>query len=367
MIVISILKSPENRANMQQRLLCAMVMIDMTSYLMWIFADVLMPKDASSFLFKTYGSKNTCSAQGFILQFNISSMIYNAILSFYYLLVIKYSWKPANLLKLEKWMHLFPIAFGLITASITLGLNSFHAASWNCWIAAPPEEKTKKYHLVSWLRMGEFYIPLWICILISLINMFRVYLHVKKGEKKVLRWQSHRGNSYQRYRHTKAVATQGLLYFAAFIFAWTFPTIVRLYEFQSKGARAPQWLYLVAATMIPCQGTFNAMIYFRLRFKKMRMRNPDKKIVLLMIQIVLATFCPCCHGDGAHRRPSTINQDIEPNISSFNKGSPRIRNHFATVLHRLRRKEKSNALKSEEKGMCTKSGHHFPSPTIIRT
>jgi len=363
-IVASILKSSENRANMQQRLLCAMVTVDMTANITWILSNIMMPKKSDSIFLWTYGSQASCTLQGFILQFNISSMFYNAALSIYYLLVIKYQWKHARLQKVEKWMHIIPLSVGLLSAIIALCLGVYNPAGWNCWIAPNPDGS--KASLATMLRFVMFYLPLWVCIAFSLLNMFRMYLHVKKEEKKSAKWKTYRGSKFKKFKHTQAVAKQGQLYFLAFIFPWAFPTIYRIYLIKEN---PPDWVLVVAATMIPCQGIFNTFVYFRLRFNKMRERNPDKSAFWVILQIVVSTICPGCTCQGSTckgsicqgstdqaRNTSGISLDVEPSLNQSIRAVPStLRTTFKSIVTR---RSGANARfsdnKAEIKGKPTK-------------
>lgn len=71
------------------------------------------------------GTTGTCSAQGFFLQFSVAVPIYNAMLSLYYVLVIKYRFKDEVLRRrVEPTMHAvaFTWAFGTAFYSAITGL-----------------------------------------------------------------------------------------------------------------------------------------------------------------------------------------------------------------------------------------------------
>ena len=279
MIISSVLRSKINRGNMQQRLLCAMSCFDLSISTVWLLTNLFIPEDYSKYPW-TVGNDASCKAQGFIVQLcSISSILYNATLSLYYLLVVKFNWKQRDLEKIEKWMHICPIMVGLTTAIASLVLDVYHPANWHCWINDAA------------LQWAFFYAILWTSIILASLNMFAVYLHVRKNEQKSSKWgwkeaknaldtrEGSRRNFDRKKRITRLkmsakVATQGQLYISTFIITCTFPTIVR--ATQLFGGIPPSWLLVCAATTVPSQGFLNAIVYFRLRFNKCTADNPNK-------------------------------------------------------------------------------------------
>ena len=71
------------------------------------------------------GSTATCSMQGYFLTLGVAIPIYNAMLSLYYVLIIKYKYSEDTLRRwIEPAMHLiaFVFAFGTATYSAFTGL-----------------------------------------------------------------------------------------------------------------------------------------------------------------------------------------------------------------------------------------------------
>ena len=303
MISSSVFRSKINPGNMQQRLLCAMSCFDVSISIVWLLTNLFIPEDYSKYPW-TVGNDASCKAQGFIVQFcSISSILYNATLSLYYLLVVKFNWKQRDLEKIEKWMHICPIVFGLATAIASLVLDVFHPANWDCWIA--PLKDDDKYVVVRALQWAFFFGILWTSIILSSLNMFAVYLHVRNIETKSSRWRlqgvvnvnvktpgalTGRATNREEMRYVNrlkrsaSVATQGKLYISAFVITWAFPTIAR--ATQLFGGESPLWLIVCAGTMVPSQGFLNAIVYFRLRFNKCAAGNPNKSKLWVMKEII---------------------------------------------------------------------------------
>ena len=77
-----------------------------------------MPDDTPNVYYAS-GNQQTCTMQGFFIQFALIVPIYNAITALYYLVVIHYGLNSRNISeKYEKWMHIFPFVVALSFAIV---------------------------------------------------------------------------------------------------------------------------------------------------------------------------------------------------------------------------------------------------------
>jgi len=309
MIISQVLQSKPNRNHTQQRLVCVMSIIDLTVSTAWFLTPFFVTQDMDQFLW-SIGNRSTCSLQGFIVQFSISGVLYNASLSLYYLLVIKYGFQQRDIIIIEKYMHAFALLFGITTATTALALNLYEDANWDCWIS--PTKQTFQWTF--------FFAPLWIAIIFVVTCMLNIFLHVRSVERSSIQWSQVSGRVV-RLTKTRAVAQQGALYVGAFFVTWLFPTIARLVKL--SGTEPPEWLVALSGSFIPIQGFFNAMVYFRLRFRNCSRAHPQRSSVWVVRRIMKRALCGCCvcccsdtHG---HTVPDGL--DIEPNSSSQNRAS----------------------------------------------
>lgn len=342
MIISQFSVSKTNRQNMQQRLVFAMSCIDLMVSIVWFSTNLFLPVYMDTNYPLKLGNSTTCTIQGFLVQTSIASPLYNFILSSYYLLVVKYQWSDMRLKKLEKYMHIVPISFGVITAVIVLCLDMYNPASWDCWIAPDininnEENFDSREGLARILQWTFFLGPLWISMIVSSLFMLSIYLHVRKIEKRTLKWlfpsaktmnsfrktmglrastdaasnnkKSKKKTAPKKMIQTRAVAQQGRLYVISFLVCWLFPTISRLLEL--CGETIPIELIILSGTVIPCQGFFNAIVYFRMRYKKCRKNYPDKSSIWLVLRIVRLTLCPCCEVD---RHNTHDGNDVEYDV-----------------------------------------------------
>lgn len=275
LIISQVIRNDKNRRQMQQRIVAGMSGFDLMVSTVWFFTNFFVPqtmKRSQGFPF-AFGNRASCDAQGFLVQVSIASVLYNASLSLYYLLALKYLWRDVRFRSIEKYFHLFPILFGLITAIIAVSMGLIGNADWDCWIS-PIEnsrdtpDSAKLARIFQWVF---FFGPLWISMSFAFFNMFQVYHFVKNLE---LRASTYR-NSQEQTLHYKNLAKQNQLYAIAFLCTWLFPTIARL--IQVSGGKVPVWLVVLSGTFIPLQGFFNSLVYFSTKFHNIRQAYKQKR------------------------------------------------------------------------------------------
>jgi hypothetical protein len=171
LIIYTIVRNENRRSRTYHRLLFGISCCDVSASLWLALSTWPVPK--SSGLLWAVGNDTSCHVQGFFTQFGIASSFYNASLSVYYLLVIRYGWKEHQLRKVEPLLHLFPLLWATVTAIAGLIKRVFGNASLWCWVAA--ENKV--------FRWAAFYGPLWLMIGIVTVNTTLIYVHVRKIER----------------------------------------------------------------------------------------------------------------------------------------------------------------------------------------
>jgi hypothetical protein len=168
-IVVEILTVPEKRANVYNRLLCAMSINDVILS-SWYFSSTWPIPEGTDGVYMAIGNERSCVVQGFFLQwFGISPPICkfrrskwgmqllnltaavltpsivirffvdNACLAIYYVVVVKYAISEETLRRfVEPPMHLFVLSFGLCTGLTGIFLDLYNNANLWCWIAPYP-------------------------------------------------------------------------------------------------------------------------------------------------------------------------------------------------------------------------------------
>ena len=177
LIIHTIVRNENRRSRTYHRLLFGISCCDISASLWLALSTWPIPKSSGALW--AVGTDLSCNIQGFFTQFGIASSFYNASLSIYYILVIRYGWKEHQLRKLEPLLHSFPLLWATVTAMAGLMNGVFGNASLWCWVAA--ENKV--------FRWAAFYGPLWFMILIVTVNTILIYVHVRKIEKAATKYK----------------------------------------------------------------------------------------------------------------------------------------------------------------------------------
>jgi hypothetical protein len=223
--VIRIRNSKSYPLSTRHRLLCGMSVCDIISSLALFLTSWPVPKETPR-VFWNVGTKETCAAQGFFMQLSIGTVIYNACLALYYLLVIRYGWKDEYIAKrVEPWMHFIALAFTLCTGAAGLALDLFHPIGCICTITPYPSFCTQSYENKgptncirgdnAHLYLVAFRFAPACCVMVWLaVSMFLVYWKIRTIESGSSHFQGQPGRMQQRF------ALQALMYVGAMFIAW---------------------------------------------------------------------------------------------------------------------------------------------------
>jgi len=294
LIIFEVLRDKVKRNKVYHRLLLAMSISDLNTSFWYTLSTWPIPSETSN-VYAPLGTRGSCVAQGFFVQLGIATPIFNAMLSIYYLLIIRYGWKEKDIKKVEKVFYFIPIVFALVTAFSALGLELLNNANLWCWIAPYPLSCKGSYRNNgindcergnnAWIfRWAFFYAPLWFIIIISMIAMFLTYFSVRKTELQSVKWtKSIKLQKAQALRHSKQVLKQAFFYLMAFYFSWLAATLTRLIQTINGKSYFP--LILLFAITTPLQGGFNFIVYIRPKYLKYRKEHPDS---------ICAVMCKIC-------------------------------------------------------------------------
>ena len=123
------------------RLLLGMSCCDVIFSITLILSGFLMPKEASQRVWAT-GNDASCSFLGFLLQFSYSTLLYNMMLSFYFVLTARFGVKnDVFSRRIEPMMHITCLGFPLATAiaGVAMGIYNEMELGQGCWINDYPE------------------------------------------------------------------------------------------------------------------------------------------------------------------------------------------------------------------------------------
>jgi hypothetical protein len=193
LILLLILRTDGSKRNTYHRLILGLSLADLSSSIAWFMTTwpVVAGTPGS---YGAVGTQETCSAQGFFTQFSIVTVMYNASLAVYYVLVIVKGWKDADIAKIEPYFHLHALSWGFGTSIASLALGLFNPKGWDCWISPAPSgckeswenggvttcERGDNASLYQW---AFFYAPLWAAILLVTVAMVRYHCNSIKEEQ----------------------------------------------------------------------------------------------------------------------------------------------------------------------------------------
>ena len=125
------------------RLLIGMSCTDIVFSISYALNAFLLPRETSHRVW-AIGNDTTCSALGFFTQFSLSTMLFNGMLSFYFLLTGRYGYKNheiAHRWYLEPMMHVISLGYPLITAGVGSVLGVYHELEigLGCWVKDFPQ------------------------------------------------------------------------------------------------------------------------------------------------------------------------------------------------------------------------------------
>lgn len=310
LIISQVTRNKRNRSQLQQQIVLGMSVSDIVFSTAYLFpAEVLQD-------FEDGSHRRACSAQGFLLQFGIVSVLCNGTLALYYFLVIKLQYTDRQLDKLKPWIHILPILFGLGTALAALFLELYNPVGWNCWISSSPDgcqqtvgangrepdcirgDNARIYQLVF------FHGPLWLVLLFAIASMSAVYIFVLRQERRSARWRA----ATIGMKQSQLVLCQSMFYIGAFLTTWILPSASIIMRWIT-GSRPPTWLVILTACFTPIQGALNCAVYFRPRY--LRIKKESGAPAHVVSWNIVKTALGCCDCSGLHcpalRRGSDTN------------------------------------------------------------
>ena len=141
-IIFIALKSRRSKAwTPYNRLLLGMSVCDIIFSITLGLSIVLLPNELSSSSYSkrlfAFGNDASCNAMGFLIQFSYSAILYNAMLSFYFLLTARFGFKNDQIAKrIEPVMHAICVGFPTVTAWAGLFMDAYSESGMAqvCWV-----------------------------------------------------------------------------------------------------------------------------------------------------------------------------------------------------------------------------------------
>jgi hypothetical protein len=309
-----------------QRLLFALSFCDIISTIAWLSQPYLEASGAINSYVWSFGNDATCTALGFLTQFTITSHLYSAALSIYFLLSIRFGVREATFAKkYERWMHVVIILFGLGTSisGVVTGMFYLSHVGPGCWVSHPPEGNICENdscgaEKMAWIFAG---IPTVLVLVCIAVNNLLLYCHVRatvmQGQKRALESEkrlsiynqsesqilgndesaqnissgrttnnsSGRGSVLQssdkQWKRVRDVGTQSFLYVGAYLLCFSWSIAKQTLDGQGFDKIPGSGAYflpllLLQSIFLPAQGLFNALIFFRPKYNQSRTMYPNE-------------------------------------------------------------------------------------------
>lgn len=122
--------------NPYHRLLLGMSVCDIIFSITLGLNIFLLPRETSQRIW-VMGNHATCSAMGFFIQISYSALLYNAMLSFYFLLTARFGLKNDQISRrIEPIMHAICLGYPTITAWTGLFMDAYSESGMalGCWV-----------------------------------------------------------------------------------------------------------------------------------------------------------------------------------------------------------------------------------------
>lgn len=262
-----------------KRILFALSVADIVTSVSFAFQPFLVPQATSQRVW-AIGNDATCTALGAFAQLSMSSIWYNGMLSYYFLLTIRFGVKENTFAKrYEPAMHALATGWPLVTSIVGAVLGFYHETELGagCWISDYPDgclDDTGecKSPLIAWGFSG-----IWVAfMLVSIVvNNIIIYRYVRR-----LLMQSMQSsmNRVAQNKRIKEVATQATLYVLAFTCTFIWTVVLRIMEglrFDAEDEAQLFPLLIVQNIMVPSTGVFNLIVYLWPRYKRVRASHTD--------------------------------------------------------------------------------------------
>lgn len=235
-LIVGVLRDERKRKKAIGEIIVFLSVFDIIGSIGYAFTSLPTPKE--DYIYGAQGSKASCTAQGFFIQIGTVALYANVSIAFYYLMIIKYSWREERLKKSWVYPALFavPLFIGFVFAFA--GIPYYD-------------------NVVLWCNNSQNYwseIPVILGIAVATIVMINLCWFVYKSERASRRFRRHNAGERQSLSH--AFFLQALVYLCSFYLTW--PPYLALQLMIARGQAFSHYgFYLYASTAVTLQGFWN--------------------------------------------------------------------------------------------------------------
>jgi len=338
--IIRNLRRDSSTTTPYDRIILGLSTCDVISSLTYALGPFLLPRETSKRVW-AFGSRSTCTYLGFFFQLACFWAIwYNCLLSFYYLLTVRFKVRKKDFRKkYELIMHLSGAIFFPVTAATGFfgGWYSEERYTMTCWIGTVPRGCSDQD---CWGGVIVAYvfgaIPYTTTLLSVVINNVVVYTFVRrllltspKNKTSRKSWKDALSSMHlptrpgssanehtsiedsisasrndsesakrltKKQRLAKEASTQCFLYVSTFLMTSACAFTIMVIEGNvPNGAEDLRKLYpllVLNSMLLPLQGLFNVFIYVKPCYNRFRERSPEKSKWSIVKQALLESDIP---------------------------------------------------------------------------
>ena len=301
--------------SVRKQLLFGLSLLDCIGSFGYIFSTLPAPSSTKRVYYDkvcywTYsiGNTQTCTLQGFLVQFALTVPFYNAFMGIYFVLAVKYNKSDRHLLRKYgpiQCMHFFVALWIVVVQIVNLSLRLYNSSGiMGCYLSPgePGYEIAKVSNLDTYLYAFAA-APIGFGFITCLITMAILYCAVLQVEARNRRWDFRSRNANNQQRNpprrnnmSSLARDKGLMYSFSFILCYT-PTV--LIHFRNLGLFHVSWagyeaLRLLVVIFLPLQGAFNLAIYTSPKWKPYLCSGDCYKLFWYIPMFVLSMVCKCC-------------------------------------------------------------------------
>jgi len=251
-----------------------------------MFVSLAVPPD------KTYDVRNkdlglvgnyaSCNAQAFFMQLGVAVPLYTAMLCIFYVCRLRFNIRESTFSKqIEPFAHIISFLFPFASAVFGASSGSFNSLGFFCWFASyPPQclyrtemECTRGQH-TNLYRLFFFLVPILVAFVAVTVSMIMILQFVYKRRKQ--------SNHIPYSAVQKQVTIQVVLYISVFLITYSFSVVLMILLWESGGLNQTSAFVPVAVlafSLFPLQGFWNAFAYIRPIINQLLMEHPQRSMV----------------------------------------------------------------------------------------
>ncbi|CAJ1931668.1 unnamed protein product [Cylindrotheca closterium] len=161
------------------RLLIGLSISDIVASINVAFASFLRPTESPRATSFAIGNATTCSVSGFMTTVAFSSALYSCMLSYYFLLTVRFRLKNSFIARrIEPLMHCISLGYPLISAIIGAYYDAYAdtATYLGCWINCPAEKDEEECFskTLGWIFYGWPFLFVVVSLIVNNILIWRL-------------------------------------------------------------------------------------------------------------------------------------------------------------------------------------------------